>query len=152
MNVRVELVHFQSHHLLPRLDGSLRSPLSTGPFCWDVCGSRQLAPDPETVKIIGDFCRVGTLGAVVDSECAKNAKKQLAIPGVFLQLLACVVILFILDVRLLVDAPAGVTQEEGQIRFFHLSSAAVLALVFIARRIQPSVSLFDREVEFCLHG
>ena len=46
---------------------------------------------------------------------------------------ACVVILFILDVRL-VDAPAGVTQKEGHTRFLHLPSA-VLALIFIARRI-----------------
>ena len=45
----------------------------------------------------------------------------------------CVIILFILDVRL-VDAPAGVTQEEGHKGFIHLPFA-VLALVFIARRI-----------------
>ena len=75
--------------------------------------SRQLAPDPETVVKIDDYCRVGTLGAVVDSKCAKDAKNNLAMPRVFLQLLVCVVILFILDVRLLVDAPAGVTREEG---------------------------------------
>ena len=57
-----------------------------------------------------------------------------------------VVIPFILDVRL-VDAPAGVTQEEGLTGFLHLSSA-VLVLFSIARRIQPSLSLVDREVEF----
>ena len=57
-----------------------------------------------------------------------------------------VVIPFILDVRP-VDAPAEVTQEEGNTGFLHLSSAA-LALIFIARRIQPSLSLVDREVEF----
>ena len=45
----------------------------------------------------------------------------------------CVVIPFILDVRL-VDVPAGVTQEEGYTGFVHLPSA-VLALIFIARRI-----------------
>ena len=44
------------------------------------------------------------------------------------------------------DAPAGVTQEEGHIGFLHLPSA-VLALIFIARRIQPSFSLVNREVE-----
>ena len=49
----------------------------------------------------------------------------------------CVVISFILDVRL-VDAPAGVTQEEGHTGFFHLPSV-VLALIFIAGRIQPSL-------------
>ena len=47
----------------------------------------------------------------------------------------CVVILSILDVRL-VDVPAGVTQEEGHTGFLHLPSA-VLALIFLARRIQP---------------
>ena len=59
-----------------------------------------------------------------------------------------VVISFILDVRL-ADAPAGFTQEEGHTGFcIHLPSA-VLALIFLARRIQPSLSLVDREVEFC---
>ena len=59
----------------------------------------------------------------------------------------CVAIPFILDVRL-VDAPDGVTQEEGNTGFLQLPSA-VLALTFITRRIQPSLSLVDREVEFC---
>ena len=45
------------------------------------------------------------------------------------------------------DAPAGVTQEEDHTGFLHLPSA-VLALIFLARRIQPSLSLVDREVEF----
>ena len=60
----------------------------------------------------------------------------------------CAVIPLILDVRL-VDALAGVTQEEGQTGFLHLPSA-VPALIFIAGRIQPSLSLVDREVEFCV--
>ena len=60
----------------------------------------------------------------------------------------CVVIPFILDVRI-VDVPAGVTQEEGHTGFIHLPSA-VLALIFLARRIQPILSLVDREVEFCV--
>ena len=47
------------------------------------------------------------------------------------------------------DVPAGVTQEEGNTGFSkHLS--AVLALIFIARRIQSFLSLVDREVEFCV--
>ena len=45
------------------------------------------------------------------------------------------------------DAPAGVTQEGDHAGFLHLPSA-LLALIFIARRIQPSLSLVDREVEF----
>ena len=48
------------------------------------------------------------------------------------------------------DVPAGVTQEEGNTEFsIHLLSA-VLALIFLARRIQPFLSLVDREVEFCV--
>ena len=50
------------------------------------------------------------------------------------------------------DVPAGVTQEEGNTGFsIHLLSA-VLALIFLARRIQPFLSLVDREVEFCVRG
>ena len=59
-----------------------------------------------------------------------------------------VVIPSILNVRLM-DAPAGFIQEEGHTGFLHLPSA-VLALIFIARRIQPLISRFDREVEFCV--
>ena len=57
----------------------------------------------------------------------------------------CLVFPFILDVRL-VDVPAGVTKEEGHTGF----PSAVLALIFIPRRIQPSFSLIDREVELCV--
>ena len=48
------------------------------------------------------------------------------------------------------DVPARVTQEEGNTGFsIHLLSA-VLALILLARRIQPFLSLVDREVEFCV--
>ena len=48
------------------------------------------------------------------------------------------------------DVPAGVTREEGNTGFsIHLLSA-VLALICLARRIQPFLSLVDREVEFCV--
>ena len=50
----------------------------------------------------------------------------------------CVVIPFILDIRF-VDVPAGVAQKKYLIY-------AVLALIFIAIRIQPSLSLVEREV------
>ena len=60
----------------------------------------------------------------------------------------CVVIRFTLDVRL-ADAPVGVAHEEGHTGFLHLPSAA-LALIFIAGRIQPSLSLVDREFEYYL--
>ena len=61
----------------------------------------------------------------------------------------CVVIPFILDVRL-VDVPAGVAQEEGHTGFLIHLPSAVLALVFLARRIRPFLSLVDREVDFCV--
>ena len=49
------------------------------------------------------------------------------------------------------DVPAGVTQEEGHTGFLtHLLSAVHAALIFLARRIQPFLSLVDREVEFCV--
>ena len=54
-----------------------------------------------------------------------------------------IVILFIVDV------PAGVAQKEGLTGFLQLPSA-VLALIFLAKRIQLLLSLVDREVEFCV--
>ena len=57
----------------------------------------------------------------------------------------CVIIPFILGVRF-VDVPAEVTQEEGHTGLLHLHSA-VVALNFLARTIQPFLSLVDSEVE-----
>ena len=48
------------------------------------------------------------------------------------------------------DVPAGVTQEECHTGFFIHLPSAVRALIFLARRIQPFLSLVDREVEFCV--
>ena len=48
------------------------------------------------------------------------------------------------------DVPAGVTQEEGHTEFLIHLLSAVRALIFLARRIQPFLSLVDREVEFCV--
>ena len=53
-----------------------------------------------------------------------------------------------LDARF-VDVPAGVTQEESDTGSLYLLSA-VLALIVIAIKIQRSLSLVDREVEFCV--
>ena len=62
----------------------------------------------------------------------------------------CVCVFFpsILDIKL--DVPAGVTQEEGHTGFLIHLPSAVRALIFVARRIQPFLSLVDREVEFCV--
>ena len=48
------------------------------------------------------------------------------------------------------DVPAGVTQEEGHTGFLIYLLSAVRALIFLARRIQPFLSLVNREVEFCV--
>ena len=48
------------------------------------------------------------------------------------------------------DVPAGVTQEEGHTGFLIHLLSAVHALIFLARRIQPFLSLVDRVVEFCV--
>ena len=48
------------------------------------------------------------------------------------------------------DVPAGVTQEECHTGFFIHLLSAVRALIFLARRIQPFLSLVKREVEFCV--
>ena len=48
------------------------------------------------------------------------------------------------------DVPAGVTQEEGHTGFLIHLPSAVRALIFVARRIQPFLSLVDSEVEFCV--
>ena len=48
------------------------------------------------------------------------------------------------------DVPAGVTQEEGHTGFLIRLPSAVRALIFLARRIQPFLSLVDCEVEFCV--
>ena len=50
----------------------------------------------------------------------------------------------------LLGVPAGVTQEEGHKGFLIHLLSAVLALIFLARRIQLFLSLVDREVEFCV--
>ena len=46
--------------------------------------------------------------------------------------------------------PAGVTQEEGHTGFLIHLPSAVYAFIFLARRIQPFLSLVGREVEFCV--
>ena len=61
----------------------------------------------------------------------------------------CVLFPFILDISSL-DVPAGVTQEEGHTGFFNHLPSAMRALIFLARMIQPFLSLVDHEVEFCV--
>ena len=48
------------------------------------------------------------------------------------------------------DAPTGVTQKEGHTGFLIRLPSAVRALIFLARRYHPFISLVDREVGFCV--
>ena len=48
------------------------------------------------------------------------------------------------------DVPAGVTPEEGHTGFLIHLLSTVRALIILARRIQPFLSLVDREVDFCV--
>ena len=50
------------------------------------------------------------------------------------------------------DVPGGVTQEEGHTGFLIHLPSAVRALIFLARRIPPFLSLVDREIEFWVTG
>ena len=44
------------------------------------------------------------------------------------------------------DVPAGVTQEEGNTGFLIHLPSAMLAFIFLARRIQPFLSLVNHEI------
>ena len=48
------------------------------------------------------------------------------------------------------DVPAVVTQEERHTGFLIHLLSAVSALIFLAGRIQPFLSLVNCEVEFCV--
>ena len=48
------------------------------------------------------------------------------------------------------DVPAVITQEKGHTGFLIHLLSAVHAFIFLERRIQPFLSLVDREVEFCV--
>ena len=50
----------------------------------------------------------------------------------------------------LLDVPAGVTQEEGHTEFLIHLLSAVRASNFLARRIQPFLSLVDCRVGICV--
>ena len=67
---------------------------------------------------------------------ASNSSRVLSV------LFLCVFFPFILDFN-------GRTSRGHTGFSIHLLSA-VLALIFLARRIQPFLSLVDREVEFCV--
>ena len=61
----------------------------------------------------------------------------------------CVFFPFILDIKFVGRTSRGHTGGRSHKISHHLLSA-VRALIFLARRIQPFLSLVDREVEFCV--
>ena len=62
----------------------------------------------------------------------------------------CVFFPFILDIKFVGRTSRGHTRGRSH-RISHPPSfCAVHALIFLARRIQPFLSLVDREVEFCV--
>ena len=61
----------------------------------------------------------------------------------------CVFFPFILDIKFVGRTSRGHTGGRSHRILIHLLSA-VRALIFLARRIQPFLSLVDREVEFCI--
>ena len=66
----------------------------------------------------------------------------------------CVFFPLILDIKFVGHTgrghTGGLTQEEGHTGFLIHFPSAVRALIFLAGRIQPFLSLVDREVEFCV--
>ena len=62
--------------------------------------------------------------------------------------IVCVFFPFILDIKFVGHTSRG--QEEGQTGFLIHLPSAVRAIIFLARRIQPFLSLVDREVAFCV--
>ena len=74
-------------------------------------------------------------------------KKKVSETALFIVVCMCVCVffpLFILDINFV-----GRTSRGHTGFLIHLLSV-VRALVFLARRIQPFLSLVDREVEFCV--
>ena len=62
----------------------------------------------------------------------------------------CVFFPFILDIKFVGRTSRSHTQEESRTGFLIPLLSAVRALIFLARRIQPFLSLVGREVEFCV--
>ena len=67
---------------------------------------------------------------------------------VFMYVCVCMFSSHLFWTSISLDVRAGVTQEEGHTGFLIHLLSAVRVLIFFARRIQPFLSLVDREVEF----
>ena len=96
------------------------------------------------------MCRSLFFFSVYNSKYYSNSIITISSYCIISHLLCCVFSSHSLWTSSSLDVPAGVTQEEGHTGFLIHVLSAVRALIFLARRIQPFLSLVDREVEFCV--
>ena len=90
------------------------------------------------------YCTLTSIAMQVYTKIEAKAYKEPAYNSVIMLYCVCVFFPFILDIKFV-----GRTSRGHTGFLIHLSSA-VRALIFHARRIQPFLSLIDREVEFCV--
>ena len=83
------------------------------------------------------------------AELASREKFLINSNSITTRVCVCVFFPFILEFKF-VGRISRVTQEEGHTEFFIHLLSAVRVLIFLARRIQPFLSLVDREDEFCI--
>ena len=91
-----------------------------------------------------DFCDRNIIG----DKMLSNISPDTVEPMMLLHCVVCVFSSHSFWTSSSLDVPAGVTQEEGHTGFLIHLLSAMHALIFLARRIQPFLSLVDREVEF----
>ena len=98
------------------------------------------------------FLHLNAMMTLLEARTTLLSEELLGVKGIEKYVLCvCAVIPFILDVRLLVDAPAEVAQEEGHKGFLPLPSAA-LALIFIATGFShPFPSSTVKKSNSCIH-
>ena len=101
-----------------------------------------------TTSRIGNLTRVDPYSAICDDHTYIHT--YILYATIMAQMCVCVFSSHPFWTSSSLDVPAGVTQEEGHTGFLIHLPSAVRALIFVARRFQPFLSLVDREVEFCV--
>ena len=98
----------------------------------------------ESLEYVSDLCCTRLMASSLMRACTSESTSPLCV-------CVCVCVFFPHSFwTSSLDVPAGVTQEEGHTGFLIHLLSAVRVLIFLARRIQPFLSLVDREVEFCV--
>ena len=90
-------------------------------------------------------------GIELTSQRVRGLRSTSELPGRPADCVLCVFFPFILDIKFVGRTSRGDTGGRSH-RIFHPPSfcGACLFFIFLARRIQPFLSLVDREVEFCI--